>query len=688
MIRSGLNFSNSLRFSEFATREVTDARTLALSLPSGAPVFAARRLIALVCATSVSLADSAFAQLPAPYVPVTLAPSQLSTDITLLRGAVEQVHAGFNRYMPPRVLDTAFTRLERRATLPMTELELYHDVALLLATIRCSHTKAEYSDRLHDYREKSATHLPVMVRIFGKQMFVARSAERSIVRGTEIRSINGVPAAEVISRLSRYAAVDGFTTFTRPTLLEKDSDLMGSDLDHYWPIEFGFAGRWTFVLRSTASVERTVTVAPITFAAWKILGGESAPIDFRDGTHVAMLDDTTASLTIRSFVNYRTPVNPDSLYRSIFAQLQTRQVSHLILDLRENGGGSDEASEGLIRFLADTTIQPLRAIRRRTITIDPTLARAFETWGDRAPIFSPLPAGFDLDTRGWFTERLREPPISPDSLRFRGHVSVLVGHRNASGATMLLAVLQQIGARTGRLRLVGEETGGSAEGPTAGQILFLRLPNSGIRVRVPLKRSDVNVASFVPGFGVFPDVDATESLRDFRLGIDRALVTARTTRWAPPASPLAPTVGLMRGALEYRDYGSGKRVVLPTWQHTSPIGATGAFRQRVIYDDGPGNTIYSSDVLRVIGDHWIEGAGAEEGQSGSERTTLRIASRTQSGATTQLVLRGTGKDDNKRVEFRYTVALGDTVSSRLKEFRVPGKPWQYRHTYRFTRAPR
>ncbi|MBC7840882.1 MAG: hypothetical protein H7099_01130 [Gemmatimonadaceae bacterium] len=606
----------------------------------------------------------------------------------MLRQAIAQVHAGYDRYMPPRVLDTAFARLERRAASPMTDVTLYHDVALLLATIRCGHTKAEYPDRLTEFRERTPTHLPVMVRIFGTRMFVARSAVPSIVRGTEIRRINGVPASDIIAKLARYAAVDGFTDFARTTLLEQDADLMGSDLDHYWPIEFGFPGVWTFVLRSATGVDRTATAAPNTFDAWKSLADASEPNDFRNGTRLVTLDDTTASLTIRSFVNYRTPVSPDSLYRSMFAELRSRHVRHLILDLRDNGGGSDDASDGLIRFLADTVIRPLRAIRRRAISFDSTLAAAFETWGDRAPIFSPSPTAFDQDSSGWFTERLRARPITPDSLRFRGRVSVLVGHRNASGATMLLAVLQQIGARTGRLRLVGAETGGSAEGPTAGQILFLRLPNSGIRVRIPLKRSDVNVASFVPGFGVFPDVDATETLTDFRRGIDRALSTARTTPWAPAVSPLAPTVGLMRGALEYRDYTSGNRVLLPTWQHTAPIGATGAFRQRVIYDDGPGNTIFSSEVLRVIGDRWIEGDGAAEGQSAAQRTTLRIASRARVGETTQLVLRGTGMDDNRRVEFRYSVTLSDTISSRLKEFRLPGKPWEYRHTYRFTRVAR
>ena len=206
-------------------------------------------------------------------------------------------------------------------------------------------------------------------------------------------------------------------------------------------------------------------------------------------------------------------------------------------------------------------------------------------------------------------------------------------------------------------------------------------------MRIPLKPSDVNVASFVPGMGVFPDVDATETLTDFRAGIDRGLITARTTSWRAPVSPLAPTIRLMRGELEYRDYQREERVVLPAWVHTSPIGATGAFRQRTIYDDGPGNTIYSSDRLRVSGTRWIEGAGVAEDGTPVPQTILRIASRRADKSNQRLVLLGSGMDDNQRVDFRYTVTLGDSVSTRLKEFRRRGQPWEYRHEYRLRRVP-
>jgi hypothetical protein len=249
---------------------------------------------------------------------------------------------------------------------------------------------------------------------------------------------------------------------------------------------------------------------------------------------------------------------------------------------------------------------------------------------------------------------------------------------------MLLAVLQQLGAQSGRLRLVGEETGGSAQGPTAGQVLFLALPNSDVHVRVPLKRTDVNVANAVPGLGVFPDVDATETLDAFRAHRDVAMEAALHTSWGRTESPLAPIAGLMLGELQYRDYQSGGRVLLPTWQHFAPMAEPGAartpaYRERVVYDDGPGNTIYSTNEIRVAGRRWIEG------EASGKPDTLRIVTQKRVGANTVLTLLGRGMDDNQRVEFRYTVTLGARVSKRLKQFRLPGGEWEYRHEYRFAR---
>jgi hypothetical protein len=250
---------------------------------------------------------------------------------------------------------------------------------------------------------------------------------------------------------------------------------------------------------------------------------------------------------------------------------------------------------------------------------------------------------------------------------------------------MLLAVLQHAGqdtaSRGGRIRVVGEETGGSAEGPTAGQMLFLKLPASGIRVRVPLKRTDVNVP-FVAGMGVFPDVDAVEDVSDLRAGRDRALQVARRHPWGTPTALLAQPRGVLRGTLTYKDYGTGRMVPLPTVQHVAPLGLSSAVRARIIYDDGPGNTIYASEVMRIAGNRMLLG----DGTTGMD--TLVIASRQVTPEGTTLVLRGRGMDDNQPVEFRFTWTIGPRVFRRLKEYRAPGtREWKYRHVYAFTREP-
>ena len=85
----------------------------------------------------------------------------------------------------------------------------------------------------------------------------------------------------------------------------------------------------------------------------------------------------------------------------------------------------------------------------------------------------------------------------PVTQRFTGRLTVLTGPQNGSGATMTIAWLKDRRDVT----LVGEDTSGSAEGPTAGNILNLVLPASGIRVRIPQFKSFTNIKAFTPRRG-------------------------------------------------------------------------------------------------------------------------------------------------------------------------------------------
>lgn len=87
---------------------------------------------------------------------------------------------------------------------------------------------------------------------------------------------------------------------------------------------------------------------------------------------------------------------------------------------------------------------------------------------------------------------------------------------------MLLAKLEDDGCIT----TVGQATGGSAEGPTAGRIFMLELPNSGITTRLPNMFNVMNIRSFRQGFGVMPDVEVKDTVAAFRAGKDLVLEAA------------------------------------------------------------------------------------------------------------------------------------------------------------------
>ena len=110
----------------------------------------------------------------------------------------------------------------------------------------------------------------------------------------------------------------------------------------------------------------------------------------------------------------------------------------------------------------------------------------------------------------------------PAAKAWKGELTVLIGPGNESGATILLAELRDERDVT----LIGEPTGGSAEGPTASILVFLKLTDSGITVRLPLIRSTTSYKGFEPGKGIHPDRVVRQTIEDLRTGRDRALEAA------------------------------------------------------------------------------------------------------------------------------------------------------------------
>jgi hypothetical protein len=469
---------------------------------------------------------------PSPaYGARRLSPESAAEDVRILRETIERVHPGYGRYTSPAATDALFDALEADVAGGTSDERLYLATSRILARLRCDHTKAELPESIEQHRRETPTHLPFSFRLFDGRMLVDRVAPEvdSLARGDEILSINGRPTGRIIGDIEELVSIDGWTDDTRRIEMEHSSEYLGDAIDHFWPFLYGWADSWTIEARDRRTGEiRRVTLEPVTYGSWLSLGtGDGARYtDFRDSVEFRMLDDTTGYLSIGTFVNYRNPVEPGSVFEPVFDRLRDAGAERLILDLRECGGGSDDVPAALTPYLsADLVPAAKRPPWVRTNNFQ-GIREHLSTWDES--VFQMPDQMFEDLGNGYYELKMpvKEPQPAPErSNRFEGELLVLSSAANASGATMFIALLQEHYGAT----VVGEPTGGSAEGPTAGIILFLTLPNSGIKVRVPALRSWVNVTDPKPGQGVVPDIEIRPTAESWLSETDPALEAARRT---------------------------------------------------------------------------------------------------------------------------------------------------------------
>lgn len=454
---------------------------------------------------------------------------QVARDIALAEEVYQRIHPGYTRYADPSDLREAWQLVVSEAVQNdgLSVGDLYLDTSAVLAQIRCDHTKAELPDALAETRNTDPVYLPMRWEMIEGRGFVTVAMDGSgLQRGDEILEIDGEPLSARADAVRPLIPYDGNTPWVRDAQIAQSYEFRGGGLDHFGALMFETAATADLTVRRGDAAATNIRVERINHAQWRDLGsGELGARNFKDAIRFERIGDDAAYLAVDTFVNYRTPVNPAELYDPIFAALQTEGRDTLIVDLRRNGGGSDDAALALVARLIASPAPFMRDIRVKTLDHS-GLEDHIRTWDSRA--LNPDPRGFTENPDGSYSiiEAL-SPSLStltPPENAFTGQLILLTSRNNASGSTHLLSFIK---AQNQDAILIGEQTGGSAEGATAGILFTLTLPESGIKMRVPAMRSFVNNDGFEPGLGMSPDIKAPMTVAAFLNGEDPALDAAR-----------------------------------------------------------------------------------------------------------------------------------------------------------------
>ena len=215
------------------------------------------------------------------------------------------------------------------------------------------------------------------------------------------------------------------------------------------------------------------------------------------------------------------------LFKRVFATLRDSNTQTLIIDVRNNGGGEDEPARILYSYIA---LRPFRWYDQ--IIVNDTARYSFAKYivepdpFDAGMLRRRADGRFDLVGESSLN-KLFQPAEQP----FRGRVLALVNGGSFSTSTEFVAQLKA----NRRAELIGEESGGAFQGNDSGLEPVLALPNTGLRLRLPLAAYYLAVRGHASDRrGVMPDIPVRPTLRDEQAGTDVIMSAALALARRPP----------------------------------------------------------------------------------------------------------------------------------------------------------
>lgn len=470
---------------------------------------------------------------PTPLSPAGLpglSAEKLQADLSIAQKACRELHPGLYRYNTKLQIDSLFEACRLKFQSSLSYPEAYLAFSELAAGIRCGHTYANFFNQPGFIQQavfQQPDKLPFTFRIIEGRILVEYNAseDQRIGKGCEVIAANGAPVQEILSRLARLVPADGGSLAKRMSRLELSGIGEYEDFDIFFPMLYPpSGGRYELEMRNLETGEQfSSQVDAISREA------RAERIRKRYGLRepsydklweFALLDSQCAYLRLGHFQTWKMSADWKKFLKNVFETLESKNISHLIIDIRGNEGGNDEVILELSRSLASRPISspPMRSLTRYA-TLPPGLEPYLSSWDNSFKDLSrrarQVESGFyELKSAG-------EQRLPGNRNAYRGKVYLLIGPSNSSATFYMAGIWKE----NGLAALVGQPTGGSRQGINGGQIAFLRLPHSGIELDIPLIGTFPETPQ--PAGGIEPDVFVRPSVEGFLKGIDSELEAAK-----------------------------------------------------------------------------------------------------------------------------------------------------------------
>lgn len=446
--------------------------------------------------------------------------AKLEKDFDILVSSLKEAHTGLYWYSSPREFDSIAKVQRSKIKDGLNGLEFYNITAPVVAFTKEDHCDITLSEEVSEYLNMKGRFIPITIVNLKEKAFILNDPQQSVaLKGWQLLKINNRTIEDIYNHIFNTFGSDGFIKSSKYRFMDIYRLAVEYAKTIEQPEEFEITA-----LNPQTGKKKTVILKAIAFNELKditktlinqsIIKEADIPAKFET-------QKNTAILTINTFSNesYKeADMDFKEFIKHSFDSIRKTGVKNLIIDVRENGGGSEGNEDYLFSFLTNKPYKKYKYVEASALSYSFYRYTDYSSEKDYKELESDLNKEHYIAPDGRF---LRRPGVEPQAPLqpnpFSGNIYVLCSGWTYSGGAEFCSLMKSY---TNAI-FAGEEVGGAFYGNTSGYSFELMLPNTKLKIEIPILKFVLDVSENIPkGRGVLPDYPISPSIKQFLEGKD------------------------------------------------------------------------------------------------------------------------------------------------------------------------